>query len=70
MTDEQLERGIEMITAMLAAREAGAGAKVIEASPEPEPLENSETSETPAKRTAQRKRGKDMGTAPEDAVPE
>ena len=70
MSDEELERGIEMITAMLAAREAGAGAKVIEASPEPEPLENSETSETPAKRTAQRKRGKDMGTAPEDAVPE
>ena len=42
LSDEELERGIEMITAMLAAREAGAGAKVIEASPEPEPLENSE----------------------------
>ena len=46
MSDEELEAGIEMITAMLAAREAGTGAKVIEASPEPEPLENSETSET------------------------
>ena len=70
MSDEQLEQGIAAIQEMLAQREAGSGAKVIEALPEPEPLENSETSETPAKRTAQRKRGKDMGTAPEDAVPE
>jgi len=30
MTDEQLERGIEMIKQMLAEREAGANAKVIE----------------------------------------
>jgi hypothetical protein len=35
MTDEQLEAGIEAIQAMLAQREAGAGAKVIEAMPEP-----------------------------------
>jgi ketopantoate hydroxymethyltransferase len=35
MTDEQLEQGIEAITAMLAARDAGADAKVIEAVPEP-----------------------------------
>jgi hypothetical protein len=34
MTDEELERGIEAIQAMLAARDAGANAKVIEASPE------------------------------------
>jgi hypothetical protein len=30
MSDEELERGIEMITAMLAARDAGASARVIE----------------------------------------
>jgi hypothetical protein len=30
MTDEQLERGIELIKEMLAKREAGANAKVIE----------------------------------------
>jgi hypothetical protein len=35
MTDEQLEQGIEAIKAMLAAREAGEGAKVIEAVPDP-----------------------------------
>jgi hypothetical protein len=35
MTDEELERGIEMITAMLAARDAGASARVINAVPEP-----------------------------------
>lgn len=31
MQDEQLEQGIEAITAMLAARDAGANAKVVEA---------------------------------------
>jgi hypothetical protein len=30
MTDEQLEQGIEAITAMLAARDAGTNAKVVE----------------------------------------
>ena len=35
MSDEQLEQGIEAIKAMLAAREAGEGAKVIDAVPEP-----------------------------------
>jgi len=30
MTDEQIERGIELIKEMLAQREAGANAKVIE----------------------------------------
>jgi hypothetical protein len=34
MTDEQIEAAIEAIQAMLAARDAGANAKVIEASPE------------------------------------
>ena len=47
MTDEQLEQGIEAITAMLAARD-GANAKVIEAVPEP----------VPAPRKTQRKRRK------------
>jgi hypothetical protein len=38
MTDEQLEQGIEAIQAMLAQRDAGASAKVIEAVPEPAAL--------------------------------
>ena len=37
MTDEQLEQGIEAITAMLAARDAGTNAKVIEGVAEPVP---------------------------------
>ena len=37
MTDEQLEQGIEAIKAMLAAREAGEGAKVVEGVVEPAP---------------------------------
>jgi ketopantoate hydroxymethyltransferase len=37
MTDEQIERGIELIKAMLAEREAGANAKVIEGVTEPVP---------------------------------
>ena len=62
MTDEQLEAGIEAITAMLAARDPGSSAKVIEAVPEP----------VPAPRKTQRKRRKtdvnmveDMGSEPE-----
>jgi hypothetical protein len=35
MSDEQIERAIEAIQAMLAARDAGEQAKVIEAVPEP-----------------------------------
>jgi hypothetical protein len=35
MSDAELEAGIEMIRSMLAAREAGAGAKVIDAVPKP-----------------------------------
>ena len=37
MTDEQLEQGIEAIQAMLAAKDAGASAKVIEGKVEPVP---------------------------------
>ena len=37
MTDEQLERGIELIKEMIAKREAGANAKVIDGVPEPVP---------------------------------
>jgi hypothetical protein len=62
MSDEQLEAGIEAITAMLAARDPGSSAKVIEAVPEP----------VPAPRKTQRKRRKtdvnmveDMGSEPE-----
>ena len=35
MTDEELERGIEAVQAMLGARDAGSRAKMIEAVPEP-----------------------------------
>jgi hypothetical protein len=38
MTDEQLERGIELIQEMLAQREAGANAKVVEGVAEPAAL--------------------------------
>jgi hypothetical protein len=37
MTDEQLERGIELIQEMLRNRDAGANAKVIDGVPEPVP---------------------------------
>jgi hypothetical protein len=37
MTDEQIERSIELIKEMLAQREAGANAKVIDGVPEPVP---------------------------------
>jgi hypothetical protein len=37
MTDEQLQRGIELIKEMLAQREAGANAKVVEGVAEPLP---------------------------------
>jgi hypothetical protein len=38
MTDEQLERSIELIKEMIAQREAGANAKVIDGVPEPAAL--------------------------------
>jgi hypothetical protein len=54
MTDEQLEQGIEAITAMLAARDAGANAKVVEG-----------VAEEPKPRKTRRKRRKTDG----DMVP-
>jgi hypothetical protein len=57
MTDEQLEAGIEAIQAMLAAREAGEQAKVIEAVPGPVGL--------PApSRKPRRKRGAEAKASP------
>ena len=57
MSDEELERGIEMITAMLAAREAGEQAKVIEATPEPAALP------APARKTKRKRRKSDVALA-------
>ena len=68
MTDEQLEAGIEAIQAMLAARDAGANAKVIEAveeSPSPGELEGPTPRRT--RRKATRDMGRDMGSAPDGA---
>ena len=57
MTDEQIEPGIEAIQAMLAARDAGRQAKVIEAVPEPVAL--------PApSRKPKRKRGAEAKASP------
>ena len=69
MSDEQLEAGIEAITAMLAARDAGANAKVIEAveeSPSPGELEGPKPRRT--RRKAGRDVGSDVGTAPDEAI--
>ena len=55
MSDEQLEAGIEAIQAMLAARDAGANAKVIEA----QPLETSDGASKP--RESRRKATRTMG---------
>jgi hypothetical protein len=68
MTDEQLEAGIEAIQAMLAARDAGANAKVIEAveeSPSPGELEGPTPRRT--RRKATRDMGREMGSAPDGA---
>jgi hypothetical protein len=57
MTDEQLEAGIEAITAMLAARDPGGAAQVIDAVPEPVAL--------PApSRKLRRKRGAEAKASP------
>ena len=59
MSDEDLERGIEAIQSMLAAREVGENAKVVEEIPTPE------TSDPPApraRRKAIRNVGQDMGS--------
>ena len=69
MTDEQLEAGIEAIQAMLAARDAGANAKVIEAveeSPSPGELEGPKPRRI--RRKAGRDVGSDVGTAPDEAI--
>jgi hypothetical protein len=69
MSDEQLEAGIEAITAMLAARDAGANAKVIEAveeSPSPGELEGPKPRRT--RRKAGRDVGSDVGSAPDEAI--
>src|SRR6476620_6564301 len=68
MSDEQLEAGIEAIQAMLAARDAGASAKVIEAaeeSPSPGELEGPTPRRT--RRKATRDMGRDTGSAPDGA---
>jgi hypothetical protein len=52
MTDEQLEQGIEAIRAMLAAREAGENAKVIEGVAEPAPEVEKVAKPTKRKRRA------------------
>ena len=65
LSDEELERGIEMITAMLAARETGSQAKVIEGvteNLETPTLETSEPRPRPTRRKAQRDMGQDMGS--------
>ena len=67
MSDEELERGIEAIRAMLAARDAGENAKVIEAveeSPSPGELEGPKPRRT--RRKAGRDVGSDVGTAPDE----
>ena len=69
MTDEELERGIEAIQVMLAARDAGANAKVIEAvedSPSPGELEGPKPRRI--RRKAGRDVGSDVGTAPDEAI--
>ena len=69
MSDEQLEAGIEAIQAMLAARDAGANAKVIEAaekSPSPGELEGPTPRRT--RRKATRDMGRDTGSAPDEAI--
>jgi hypothetical protein len=69
MSDEQLEAGIEAIQAMLAARDAGANAKVIEAveeSPSPGELEGPKPRRT--RRKTGRDGGSDVGTAPDEAI--
>jgi hypothetical protein len=61
MTDEELERGIEMITAMLAARDAGASARVINAVPEPVALPAPSRKARRKARRTEWEMGADMG---------
>ena len=57
MSDEQIEAAIEVITDMLAKREAGESARVIEATPEP----SGDIGDTPKPRKAQGKAKRDVG---------
>jgi hypothetical protein len=61
MTDEQLEAGIEYIKAMLAAREAGENAKVVEGVAEEVPAL---PALPPPLRKAKRKRGAEAKASP------
>ena len=67
MSDAQLEAGIEAIQAMLARRDAGSSAKVIEASPEPIRQDSEESAPRRTRRKATQAVGKDMGTEPDEA---
>jgi hypothetical protein len=57
MSDEQIEAAIEVITDMLAKREAGENARVIEATREP----SGDIGDTPKPRKAQGKAKRDVG---------
>jgi hypothetical protein len=61
MTDEQLEAGIEAIQAMLAAREAGENAKVINALPDKP--DNADIPDSPKPRPTRRKAVRNMDTS-------
>ena len=70
MTDEELEVAIEAIKAMIAARDAGASAKVVEEVPEPIPA--LPASSRKARRKARRTEGEmgaDMGKPDETGNP-
>ena len=60
MSDEQIEAAIEVITDMLAKREAGENARVIEATPEPSGA-SGDIGDTPKPRKAQGKAKRDVG---------
>ena len=60
MSDEQIEAAIEVITDMLAKREAGENARVIEATPEPSGT-SGDIGDTPKPRKAQGKAKRDVG---------
>ena len=64
MTDEELERGIEAIQVMLAARDAGSHAKTIEAVPDPVALPVPRKAKRKA-RKSDRLMGPGVGTADE-----
>src|SRR5262249_51968033 len=61
MTDEQIERGIELIKEILAQREAGANAKVIDGVPKPAPALPPPSRK--ARRRVRRSDGADSGLA-------